>query len=270
MNNNAHIFGIVGRNIGYSLSPVIHNTLFAREKIAALYKIFCLRPQELGRFIDAIRLLNLSAFNVTTPFKVDILSYTAKLDPIARATGAVNLVINCRGKLHGYNTDYTGIAATIERKLRLDVKDRIITLVGSGGAARTVFCYLARQQAARITVYHHSEKRRVDFDSFLRKLSANVDYQEMMFEKRIADFDACDLCVNCTPLPLRRLLSRKKLALAAKLFELRYDEAETSTSNYQNGLYMLAVQAAASFKIMTGNEVSVNGIVRIIRKAQAT
>jgi shikimate 5-dehydrogenase len=91
------IYGIVGCGIGYSLSPLIFNTLFKAKRLPAVYRLFDISPEGLAGFMQAAHLLRLDGFNVTIPFKEDVIEYLQKLDPVAAATGSVNLVLNPAG-----------------------------------------------------------------------------------------------------------------------------------------------------------------------------
>ena len=67
-----------------------------------------------------------------------------RVDGVAKAIGAVNTVINKNGRLFGYNTDYVGIAKTLEKN-SLEYKN--VLVLGAGGAAQAVGYYLNTRQA---------------------------------------------------------------------------------------------------------------------------
>lgn len=268
MTTTGKLFGIIGHKIGYSLSPVIYNRLFVQSQIAAGYGLFDIAPSELTTFMESVRLLPLDAFNVTTPYKTEIISHLDKLDAIALACSSVNLVTNRRGGLTGCNTDYQGIKATIEQKLKLYPAGKRVAIIGSGGAARTVYYYLIRSRAKQVTVYHHSADREREFAAYTGSLPRADSYICRSFRKKIPDLADIDLCVNCTPQPVSRLLSSNVLKQVGRVFELRYNTGIRPGKHYCDGDFMLAVQAAANFELMTGMAVNVDKIVKIIGQAR--
>ena len=83
---------------------------------------------------------NLEGFNVTIPFKEEILKYVAALSDEAKAIGAVNVVkiinFNNEVKLYGDNTDWRGFRDSL---ISLgDCKGKKALILGTGGASKAV------------------------------------------------------------------------------------------------------------------------------------
>jgi shikimate dehydrogenase len=265
---HSQIYGLLGCKIGYSLSPLIFNSLFRATRQTAVYQLFDIEPRHISEFVSAVRLLPISAFNVTIPYKEVIADHLDRLDRTSRIVGAVNLVINRKGNLIGHNTDLDGVAVSIERGLNLSVADKQVVVIGSGGACRAVYYYLVQHKAAQIRVYHHSRKRRGAFESYVSQLPRKDRYSGADFKERIDETEPCDLCVNCTPVPSRRLLTRNSHAKAEHIFDMVYsDTVDMANKKSIDGKLMLAVQAAEGFAMMTGREADVGAIVKLIRRA---
>lgn len=261
------LYGILGHRIGYSLSPVIYNTLFRRHRLPFAYGVFDVQPQRLGEFLNFAELLGVSGFNVTTPHKRAVLPMLGSMDRIATKTKSVNLVLHDHGKWRGYNTDYQGLAATIEDKLKLSVKKIEAVIVGSGGAANTVYTYLANHGAARITLYYRSAQSAARLDDIVSVRRRSVEYIPRELQGRIRDIQRCDLMVNCTPAPIGELADEALLQNCRYIVELRYGTFEPMHPFHINGNYMLAVQAAETFRLISGTEVPVRSIQHIIGAA---
>ena len=266
---NTSIYGIIGSDIGYSLSPMVYRELFALKQIAAIYNIFDLPDSDLKDFVKSARLLRLSGFNVTIPHKRAIVPLLDRLDWIAEQTGATNLVINRKGSLIGYNTDYEGLRQSIEVRLKCVVKGARVAVLGSGGSAQTVYYYLASRGARSISVYHRSGASLLHFGKFVRRLQKQFGYQAALMDNLIDDLGDCDLCINCTPAPITELVEAATIKKVKRIFELRYGDYPLLKRAHLRGNYMLAVQAARNFKIMTGQEVTVNRVMRIIDGTRA-
>jgi len=92
------ILGLIGRNVGYSYSPYIHNTYY--------YTIFNISSHDLvPSALEGAKALGIAGFNVTIPYKKTVVACMDKLSPEAEAIGAVNTIVNDNGTLIGYNTD---------------------------------------------------------------------------------------------------------------------------------------------------------------------
>lgn len=267
MKQNTSIYGIIGAEIGYSLSPTIYHELFARKQISAIYNIFDLRNSDLNDFVKSVRLLPLAGFNITVPHKRAILPLLDRLDFVAEQTQSANLVINRKGSLYGYNTDYEGIRQSIESRLKVSVRGTNVAIIGSGGGAQTAYYYLVSHGARTLHVYHRSPASLLRFGSFVRRLPRPSSYRPALLEEAIDDLAGCDLCINCTPKAITDLTDRSVLKKVTRIFELRYGSYDLVKRAHLRGNYMLAVQAVRNFKIMTGQEVSINRVMKIIEGA---
>ncbi len=261
------IYGIVGENISYTMSPAIYQTLFTRHQIDAIYNCFDLAVGTLPAFVKTVRILPLAGFNVTIPYKEEVIQYLDRKDAICSATSSANLVINRSGRLCGYNTDYAGIAASIEDRLDCNVRGKDVLMIGSGGVARTAFYYLVRKRAGGITVLHHSRKRERKFSAWAKRVADKTPYLSAMLTSTSAPSSAA-LCINCTPASLESLFDKSRVKGMNGVFELRYNSGQHSRPGHLMGEYMLSVQAAENFRIMTGISVSLESIMKIIEKAE--
>lgn len=263
------LYGIVGESISYTLSPLIYNSLFLDAGINALYVTFDLPRNRIARFVKLAGEIGMRGFNVTVPHKEIVARYLHRLDPIAEATGSVNHVLRRRGGLHGFNTDYAGIKATIVDRLRLNLRGKNIVVLGAGGAARTVVYYLAQTACSSITIVSRQLRKRRSWQSYLNQLKCSTRARLLIYDDLPLLSYPIDLLVNCTPLAASALLSRRLLARCRTLFELRYSPSFRDSRRHVDGKYMLAVQAAANWHLMTGRVVAPARILKIISGARA-
>ncbi len=263
--SSPRLFGIVGENIGYSLSPHIFNTLFRSHGISAVYAPFDITHDDLPKFLAFTRTRAVAGFNVTIPFKEAISRHLAQSDPIAETTGSTNLVIVKSGLLHGFNTDVAGIAATIEQRLQINVAGKSVLVLGAGGAARAVAYYLARRKCAAITILNRSRGRLSSWRRYLRALSIEARSTLTTPGKPLqGGIQAFDLCVNCTPRPIAELLNPDLLDNCQSIFELRYSPSFRDRKRHVDGKLMLAVQAAENWRRFTGFEIDPREVMKII------
>src|SRR5207253_6998908 len=79
---------LLGTDVVWSLSPVLHNRAFEARGLDAVY--VPLQAESLEAFLTALPAFALSGFSVTRPFKVDIVPHLQEVDEIGRAS--------CRGR----------------------------------------------------------------------------------------------------------------------------------------------------------------------------
>ena len=147
INGQTKIFGILGRPVAHSLSPVMHNAAFRHLGMNAVYVAFPVT--DLAQAVAGLRGLGIGGVSVTIPFKEEIIPLIDELDPQAAAIGAVNTVVNRDGRLTGYNTDWLGAVTALTAKISL--KGRHVLILGAGGASRAI-AYGIFQDGGRVSL----------------------------------------------------------------------------------------------------------------------
>ena len=140
-------FGLLGRTLGHSFSPRIHNALGNTN-----YELFEREPSQLQEFFADPEL---QGINITFPYKVNALEACDVVDPRAERIGCVNTMVRKDGKWHGYNTDYDGFVFTLEHA-GINVSGKECIILGDGASSATVHVALEDLGAKSIT--HLSRK----------------------------------------------------------------------------------------------------------------
>ncbi|MBR5739975.1 MAG: chorismate synthase [Firmicutes bacterium] len=156
-------FGLMGRKLGHSLSPVLHEMIAEESGHNYEYVLFEKEPEELE---DFIRHGSWAGLNVTMPYKTEVMKYLDELSPEAEAIGAVNTIVRRNGRLKGFNTDYFGFKKMLE-KHGVDVQGKRCMILGNGGASKTAAYVLAGKGASEVNVLTHeaiSEGRALKVD----------------------------------------------------------------------------------------------------------
>lgn len=130
-------FGLIGRTLKHSFSERYFNAHFGHcERPRYSYTLFELPEIEaLPAFLEAHP--NLRGFNVTNPYKQSIIPYLDRLDDTARWIGAVNCVKREHDRWVGYNTDYLGVADSLQHFL-CNERPAQALILGTGGASQAV------------------------------------------------------------------------------------------------------------------------------------
>ena len=94
-------FCVIGKSLPHTFSPEIHGMFGLDYGVVELPEV-----EDLAAFVKNN---DYDGFNVTIPYKRDIMSMIAHISEDAIAIGAVNTVVRKDGELYGYNTDVDGI-----------------------------------------------------------------------------------------------------------------------------------------------------------------
>ena len=114
-------FFVIGNKSSKSLSPLIFNHWFKKYKIKAKYYFVEVNKVNFDKVLEKkIGDRNTSGFNVTIPFKKDVVKHLDTNSHHAKNIGAVNCVTVGK-KIKGTNTDWIGYLNSINN-LRLNKK----------------------------------------------------------------------------------------------------------------------------------------------------
>ena len=131
--------GLIGRTLGHSFSASYFAEKFEREGLTAEYEYSLYELPEIAFVEEFMRSTeNLLGFNVTIPYKETVIPYLHCIDEKAKLIGSVNTIVNKFDMLYGYNTDYYGLKALIE-KHEIKIENKKILILGTGGTSKTAF-----------------------------------------------------------------------------------------------------------------------------------
>ncbi len=257
MKKHSNFVGILGWPLHHTLSPVIHNAAFRRLDLDWTYLSFPVEPGSLGDAVAGLRALSARGANVTMPHKEAVVQLLDEIGGDAAMTGAVNTIENVGGRLIGHNTDVDGFRQFLDGDAGVQVGERPVCVLGSGGAARAVVAAL-ESLGASVTVVAR-DLDRAESVAALAKGASIASWEER--EKVVA---ASSVVVNSTPLGMNgeEVVPADSLHDRQVVVDLIYQPARTplleaardAGADAWGGLGMLVHQAAASFRIWTGQE----------------
>ena len=141
INTKTQFCGVIGKPVGHSLSPAIHNAAFRALGLNFVYLAW--QVDTIGDAVKGLRALgNFRGASVTIPHKVAAMQFLDHVEATAKRIGAINTIVADKGELSGYNTDATGALRAL-REGGVELKGRRIVVLGSGGAARAIAVALA-------------------------------------------------------------------------------------------------------------------------------
>jgi shikimate dehydrogenase len=259
---------LLGNPLGHSLSPPMHNRVFAKLGLDYCYLPVQVGPDDLRTVFSGLKKMNVAGFNITIPHKIKIIEYLDDLDPLAATIGAVNTVVVKNGKTIGYNTDGEGFIRSLEEEGELSVANRRIFLIGCGGAARAIAMTLACHGAETIFITNRTFDKALalaeEINTRIRNCAQAVRSLPKEQEEKL---QSCDIVVNSTSLgmhphsrelPIDTALLREHLVVADIVYNphtTRFLAAATTKGcRIVHGIGMLIYQGAAGFRLWTGVE----------------
>ena len=142
---------LVGREVSKSESGKIHKFILARLGFTCEHTLVSLQEHEFEREVPRL-FSEFDGFNVTMPYKADIVPYLDELCGDAKVFQSVNTVV-CRTK-KGYNTDGVGFMQMLELA-GIEVDGKAVLVLGAGGAGRSTALSL-KQAGAKVFLYRRN------------------------------------------------------------------------------------------------------------------
>ena len=263
IDTQTQLMGLLGKPLGQSFSAAMHTQAFHALSLNCIYLPIESEAEELKALVGGIRVMNFIGFNVTKPYKVEIMQYLDELDEMARVIGAVNTVKVKDGQLIGYNTDGMGFVDSLA-ELDFKVKGKRFLILGAGGAARAVAVTLAFEGAQSIVLtdlYSNlAEELAQHLNTKIRQCASTIPAGDRQAMK--ASIDSCDCIINASgvgmyPHPERTPVDKELLRPELMVCDLTYNpektqlllDAQSIGCSILNGLGMLLGQGARAFEI---------------------
>ncbi len=158
-NYRSELVGVLGDPVDGNPTGVMEEAGFAHAGLNYRYMTIRVLPEDLDAAMAGVRAFHMRGVNLTMPHKIHVLKYMDELSEAARVIGAVNTVV-CRkdGTMFGENTDGKGFVQSLQDE-HVALKDRVICLLGAGGAARSIGVECALAGAGKIYVINRNEVR---------------------------------------------------------------------------------------------------------------
>jgi shikimate dehydrogenase len=263
-----HLVGLIGADIGSSLSPLLHEREADRHGVRYLYQLIDLTAaglgaDDVGPLVAAAQRLGFRGLNITHPCKQEVLKYLDDLSPEAAELGAVNTVVFDRGRSTGHNTDRYGFAAGLARALPGVPVERIV-LVGAGGAGAAVASAVARSGTRRLTLVDVEPDRARALARTLLRHHRDLSVETATLESVPELLVDADGLVNATPVGMEghpgSPVPAEALPSGIWVADIVYRPLETELLRAARargcrtaaGGGMVVAQAAESFRLFTG------------------
>lgn len=265
------LLGIIGNPIEHSISPQLHNTITSQFGLDFIYIPFRVEPQHLEQAVNGLKALNFEGFNVTIPYKQEILKYINEVSKEALMMGAVNTIKNINGKLYGYNTDAEGFVRSFKEEAGTGFKGKVVSIIGAGGAARAMAVKIAIGEAEKIYIINRTLSSAEDIADIINKNISAVAFGLSVQDKKAAGLiSESDIVINTTSVGMIPEVDKSPVSGEAEfssnqiVYDVIYNptktrflsEAEKKGCKIINGLGMLFYQGVTAYEIWTGVKLS--------------
>lgn len=270
------LFCLLGHPAKHSISPKMHTSAFQMLGLDYVYLAFDVTIEDFPEVVSGLKKMGVKGFNLTMPFKSLVIPYLDEVSEISKLTDSVNTVMLRDGKYVGTTTDGAGYIESLKEK-NFSVVSKKITILGAGGAAKSIIAQAAYDKAKEISVF---KRKNETFDAtvaFAKQVSDTTGCKVSVFDMDDKDamkkeIASSDLLTNATNVGmeedttslvpkefLRRDLFVSDIIYHPEMTPLLKD-AKSVGAPYLNGKYMLLYQGAKSFELWTGKQMPVDEI----------
>ncbi len=190
----------VGYPLDYSCAAYVHNRMYEVAGLNAICLSVEVKPEDFPAFIEGNRAMGMSGFDITTPFKSEVIQYLDECEESSRVFKCVNHVKWVDGKLVGVGLDGVGMGMAIARS-GAKIEGSRVTILGAGAVAGPIAADLCKRGAKRVHIVTRTLETAQYFAEQLRRLypveAVGVKWTKENLEKTAGE---TDLLVQCTTL----------------------------------------------------------------------
>ena len=243
-------FYLIGNDLDRSLSPYIHDWIYKFLDIKAEYRNKNIQAinfeMELSNIISKLKLGSIQGLNITSPYKIKIISPNIELSDDAQSIGAVNCINYKDNHLIGDNTDWIGFVQSINQgKVNLNNYD--IKIIGAGGSARAIIYGLGKLGIEKFKIYNRTKTSII---------VNGIRYRTFYLEELRESLSKNIFLINCIkPNLINNILTNNDLDSMQFFYDLNYNRVQFHETLEQKdikvilGLDMLIYQAIKSIEI---------------------
>jgi len=263
--------GLAGFPVSHSLSPRLFAAAAKQCGLECRYELLQCRPEDFADTVEDCRQRGLQGISVTTPHKRQAWELADSHSAEARLCGNANLLLFRDDGIHAANTDVHGFSQSLTGIHGCDPAGAQAVILGTGSVARSVLLALSRLKCDRVLVAGRNEESLQRFARESESCRAEMPVKHALIDSAEMNnaLIVAKLVVNCTSAgmagdedesPLGGCYACRRDMLALDLVyhppvtrfiaQMRNCGART-----ENGLAMLACQAAEAFELLCGHDV---------------
>ena len=257
-----------------SKSPAMFSRVLQRIGMQAVYVPFKIDPQNVGKALQSLKILNIAGANVTVPYKEKVIPYLDELSEGANIIGAINTIVCSGDTLKGYNTNAIGFMDALN-DAEFETAGKSALVFGTGGAAKAVVFMLNWLRAAAIRVAGRNPTKTAEVANRFNGEACSIN--EILEQPLTAD-----IVVNTTSVSspkeapqLAALLEKVRVPGCQLIIDLNYgrsqnfwqDLAHRNDIRFMDGLPALAYQARRTLALWTKVQVAPGEFLNALQEA---
>ncbi len=267
--------GLIGNPIEHTVSPVLQNSLFSMMGIDGIYIPIKVPGGKLEDAVSGLKALGFAGFNVTIPYKEEVLRFLDEIDEEVLLLGAANTIRLSDDKLYGYNTDGDGFLRAFSEQTGGGFEGKLVCILGAGGTARALTAKIATVGAEKITVINRTPERALELSLNVNRVLEAKGFgkitESMALDSKEAAvaLEECDVIINTTSAGMYPRVDNSPLKEDFKfrreqiVYDVIYNPAETKLltqakkagCRVANGAGMLLYQGVRAFEIWMGIDI---------------
>jgi len=253
---------VVGNPVFHSLSPYVFNIFSQKSDYQIKYQR--ISAPSINDAFNFAKEIGLTGFNVTSPFKTDVLELLDKIDYQAANLNSANTVKFVENQSTGFNTDYFGILSTIWDNNFIFNKQKVLIL-GAGAAGRTA-AFAIRNLNSIVYIWDRNLSKS-------QKVSQEVGIQYITTEQVIKDLEHFRYIISTIP-QNSEILSQLNFSEKNIIFDTIYHNSFFQKNQTQFGYQLISGerwlinQASLSFEIFIGHKPKNLPLVQDLQKVK--
>ena len=262
---------VIGSPISHSLSPKIHKMFAESLGIDTSYEALHVEPVDFEESVRSLFQKGYTGLNVTLPLKQLASEFADNQSEESRLCGSANTLWKQGSAIYADSTDGRGLINDFQKQ-NVELKDKDVILLGSGGSARAILPSLLKKNPKRISIINRSEDKALaladKFSQSQQRIQVRSISEKLNFKP--------DIVINSTSASTLKqdiLLPDDIFYEEAFFYDLSYSKDRTSfiemaissgVRKCSDGIGMLIEQAALSFEIWTSMKPKTDSIKQSI------
>jgi shikimate dehydrogenase len=258
-------FAVFGNPIKHSLSPQIHQDFALQFEMKIEYEKILASDFKSSalNFIENDGV----GFNITVPFKEDAFNFVDSADESAKTAKAVNTILVKDNQTIGYNTDGIGLVNDLTKNIGIDLDDKVILIIGAGGASRGIIPTILKQNPKRVMIANRTASKAQQLANEFSNLGKTCGFG---LEK--VKNEPVDVVINATSSSISGEFPdiASGCVKNAICYDLMYSKTNTPFMDFAenndakkvfDGWGMLVEQAAKAFEIWTNKKPNTSNLI---------
>ena len=199
IDGETQLYGLIGSNIGYTKSPLMHNRAAQILGINAVYLPLQMDASKVLDFLETSFHMNFGGFNVTQPHK----AIAAKSLPSSKLK-SVNTISRTDKGWTATSTDGVGFVSGFKRVGREFSSFEHVVFIGAGGAVTAVLEHLAQNkpEMPKISVLRRSADKDLELKNIIGKKISFADLSVENLTEELNGKGSDTLLVQASSAPL--------------------------------------------------------------------